>query len=45
MYGIEANGTPPSKIFNKENAEDALKNANFCFKCVDFLFKSFKKIK
>lgn len=39
MYGDEENKSPPSKIFNKKDAEDALKEAKFCLNFVEELFK------
>ena len=39
MYGDIENKEPPSKIFNKKDAENALKDAKFCLKFVEELFK------
>jgi len=43
MYGDEENNSPPSKIFNKNDAEDALKDAKFCFNFLEELFKQINK--
>lgn len=40
MYGDELSAMPPSKIFNEKDADDALKNAKFCYSHVEGLIKS-----
>lgn len=45
MYGDEISAMPPSKIFNKKDAEGALVDAKFCLKHVEELFALLEKKK
>jgi len=43
MYGDDDSKKSPSKLFNKEVAETALKDAKFCLETVEKLFEAFLK--
>ena len=42
MYGEEMSKKSPSSLFSKGNAEESLKNANFCFDNAEKLLKTLK---
>ena len=43
MYGDDDSKKSPSMLFNKEVAESALKDTEFCLKAVEKLFEAFLK--